>query len=96
MQYNEIEFGKDESKVLVENRDESNVRIEYLTESGTLSEIAFPIDHTDQLNSPKFIKTKRFLPCVKRALSFGVRFTATGKFVLDSILIKFKYMGAKR
>ena len=77
-------------------KDESNVRIEYLTESGTLSEIAFPIDHTDQLNSPKFIKTKRFLPCVKRALSFGVRFTATGKFVLDSILIKFKYMGAKR
>ena len=91
-----VGFGKDESKVLVENRDESNVRIEYLTESGTLSEIAFPIDHTDQLNSPKFIKTKRFLPCVKRALSFGVRFTATGKFVLDSILIKFKYMGAKR
>ena len=77
-------------------KDESNVRIEYLTESGTLSEIAFPIDHTDNLNSPKFIKTKRFLPCVKRALSFGVRFTATGKFVLDSILIKFKYMGAKR
>lgn len=77
-------------------KDESNVRIEYLTESGTLSEIAFPIDHTDQLNSPKFIKTKRFLPGVKRALSFGVRFTATGKFVLDSILIKFKYMGAKR
>ena len=81
-----VEFGKAEGEI----------DLEYLTERGRLNAIAFDINGEKEENSPEFIKTKRFLPGIKRALRFGLRITAKGRIALGGILIKFKYMGVTR
>lgn len=81
-----VEFGKAEGEI----------DLEYLTERGRLDAIAFEINGEKEENSPEFIKTKRFLPGIKRALRFGLRITAKGRVALGGILIKFKYMGVMR
>ena len=47
-------------------------------------------------SSAATIETKRFLPGIKRALRFGVRFTTKGRVALGGVLIKYKYMGVTR
>jgi hypothetical protein len=75
---------------------EGETSVQYLTDRGTLDKGTVEIPSNGDLQSPQFIKTKRFLPGIKRALRFGVRFTATGKIAISGILIKYKYMGVTR
>lgn len=81
-----IEFGKSQGEV----------EVQYLTERGRLDELSVDLTDTAEEHSPEFIKTKRLLPGIKRALRFGMRLTAKGQVKLGGILIKFKYMGATR
>lgn len=70
--------------------------VQYLTDRGTLDRGTIEINATGDMQSPEFIKTKRFLPGIKRALRFGVRFTAKGRVAISGVLIKYKYMGVTR
>ena len=81
-----IEFGK----------SQGDVEVQYLTERGRLDELRVDLTDTAEEHSPEFIKTKRLLPGIKRALRFGMRLTAKGQVKLGGILIKFKYMGVTR
>lgn len=74
----------------------SEICIEYLTEKGTVAEKSLEINDEVQIFSPQYIKTKRFLPGIKRALRFGLRVNAKGRIAVDGILIKYKYMGVTR
>lgn len=74
----------------------SEICIEYLTEKGTVAEKSLEINDEVQFFSPQYIKTKRFLPGIKRALRFGLRVNAKGRIAVDGILIKYKYMGVTR
>ena len=75
---------------------EGETSVQYLTDRGTLDKGVVEISSNGDMQSPQFIKTKRFLPGIKRALRFGVRFTATGKIAISGILIKYKYTGVTR
>lgn len=81
-----VEFGK----------SEGDVEIQYLTERGRLDELSVDLTDTAEEHSPEFIKTKRLLPGIKRAIRFGMRLTAKGQIKLGGILIKLKYMGVTR
>lgn len=81
-----VEFGK----------CESDVNVQYLTEHGRLNELRVNLDDTTGERSAEFIKTKRFLPGIKRAIRFGLKLSSTGKIKISGILIKFKYMGVTR
>ena len=75
---------------------EGETAVQYLTDRGTLDRGTIEINATGDMQSPEFIKTKRFLPCIKRALRFGLRITTKGRIALGGILIKYKYMGVTR
>ena len=75
---------------------EGETSVQYLTDRGTLDKGVVEISSNGDMQSPQFIKTKRFLPGIKRALRFGVRFTAKGRVAISGVLIKYKYMGVTR
>ena len=75
---------------------EGETSVQYLTDRGTLDKGVVEISSNGDMQSPQFIKTKRFLPGIKRALRFGVRFTAKGRVAISGVLIKYKYMGLTR
>ena len=81
-----VDFGKTEGETY----------IEYITERGSFCKDKVTMYENKNANSPEFIKTKRFLPGIKRALKFGIRFNAKGGIAISGILIKFKYMGVTR
>lgn len=81
-----IDFGKTGGEVC----------LEYVTESGKRDGGGFTLIGESDMNSPQFVKTKRFLPGVKRALKFGVRLTSKGNVAVGGVLIKYKYMGVMR
>lgn len=81
-----VEFGKANGEI----------NLQYITERGRINDTLVKLNYEELEDATKFIKTKRFLPSIKRALKFGLRITAKGKVALGGILIKFKYMGVTR
>lgn len=75
---------------------EGETALQYITENGTLDKGTVNIEASSDIHSPQYVETKRFLPCIKRALRFGLRITTKGRIALGGILIKFKYMGVTR
>lgn len=71
-------------------------RIEYVTDRGRVDGGIVEIGGESDEYSPEYIKTKRFLPAVNRALKFGIRLESEGRIALDEILIKYKFMGVTR
>ena len=71
-------------------------QINYITDSGTLDGGVVEINSESDDYSVEYIKTKRFLPCVNRALRFGVKLECKGRVAVDGIMIKYKTMGVTR
>ena len=71
-------------------------QINYITDSGTLDGGVVEINSESNDYSVEYIKTKRFLPCVNRALRFGVKLECKGRVAVDGIMIKYKTMGVTR
>lgn len=73
-----------------------NVQISYVTDSGIADGGYIEINGEENEFSPEYIKTKRFLPGINRALRFGLRLSCECQIAVDGILIKVKTMGVTR
>jgi hypothetical protein len=70
--------------------------IEYVTDCGRIDRGGFELSGEADDFSAEYIKIKRFLPCINRALRFGIRLQCEGRIAVDGILIKYKPIGVTR
>lgn len=70
--------------------------IKYITENGTKETGQLELYGNADEYSPEYIKIKRLLPGVKRALRFGVRLDCIGKIAVNNIILKYNYIGVVR
>lgn len=70
--------------------------LSYITDNGVFDGGRFELVGNSDNYSPTFIKTKRFLPSIRRALRFGFKLKCIGRIAIDHIIINYKTTGVTR